>query len=165
MRLLDANVLIEAARTYYPLDVAPGYWEWVEASHARGTVASVAAVREEIVHGDDPLAEWARTRPASFWIPESDETVAAIRVLAAWVERPDSQFTRAARDEFLSSADLRLIAEGMAHRHVVVTRELPQPGARKRVLIPDACLPHGVRWESPFDVYRALGLRLERPAP
>ncbi|SDF11543.1 protein of unknown function [Cellulosimicrobium cellulans] len=165
MHLLDANVLIEAARTYYPLDIARGYWEWVEASHARGMVASVAAVREEIIHGDDALAEWARTVPTSFWIPESDETVAAIGVLATWVERPDSPFTRAARNEFLDSADLLLIAEGMAHRHVVVTRELSHPESKKRVLIPDACLPHGVRWENPFDVYRALGLRLERPSP
>ena len=44
--LLDANVLIEGSRFCYAFDLAPGYWDWLEAIHGIGDIASVAAVRD-----------------------------------------------------------------------------------------------------------------------
>ena len=52
------------------------------------------------------------------------------------------------------------MAAAHAGRHVVVTREQPAPDAKKRILIPDACLAMGVRYADPFSVYEALGLTL-----
>jgi hypothetical protein len=63
--LLDANVLIEGSRFYYAFDLAPRYWDWLEATHGRGDIASVPAVRDEITGGADQLAEWARQLPTS----------------------------------------------------------------------------------------------------
>ena len=37
--LLDANVLIEGSRFYYAFNLAPGYWDWLEATHGRGDIA------------------------------------------------------------------------------------------------------------------------------
>ena len=31
MYLLDTNVFIEAKNRYYSFDLAPGFWEWLEA--------------------------------------------------------------------------------------------------------------------------------------
>lgn len=47
MFLLDANVLIEASRTYYSVRIAPTYWAWLADQHLAGNIASVASVRKE----------------------------------------------------------------------------------------------------------------------
>lgn len=42
--LLDSNVLIDAAYRYYPFDVFPGLWEWLDQLIDEGEVASVDMV-------------------------------------------------------------------------------------------------------------------------
>lgn len=32
MYLLDANVFIEAKNRYYGFDLAPGFWDWLDAA-------------------------------------------------------------------------------------------------------------------------------------
>ena len=39
---VDANVLIEAHRTYYAPDLAPVFWEWMAEQAEKGTIASVS---------------------------------------------------------------------------------------------------------------------------
>lgn len=68
MFLLDANVFIEAARTYYAPALAPTFWSWLTQQHQGGTVASIEAVRDELVAGQDPLAAWAKGLPTGFWL-------------------------------------------------------------------------------------------------
>ena len=36
--LLDANIFIEAANKWYPMDVAPGFWDALAAKHHEGKV-------------------------------------------------------------------------------------------------------------------------------
>ena len=158
--LLDANVLIEGSRFYYAFNLAPGYWDWLEATHGRGDIASVPAVRDEITNGSDQLAAWAGQLPESFWIPESSATVDSIATAAAWVVNDPRDFTDAAQAEFLDSADLRLLAEAHATGLTVVTREISEPFRRNRVKIPDVCIGLTVACENPFPVYTRLGLRL-----
>ena len=159
--LLDANVLIEGSRFYYAFDLAPGYWNWLEATHGHGDIASVPAVRDEITGGTDQLAAWARQLPESFWMSESSATVDSIGTAAAWVVNEPRDFTAAAQAEFLGSADLRLIAEAHASGLTVVTREISEPFRLNRVKIPDVCIGLTVACESPFPVYTRLGLRLD----
>lgn len=161
MYLLDANVFITAARQHFSFDLAPGYWTWLVEQHAAGRLASVAAVRDELLGGQDALSIWTESLPSSFWLHESTQTVAAMRSLAAWASATH-RFTPAAITEFLDSADLRLIAEGHAGRHTVVTHEVSSPGSRRRVLIPDACAELKVPCTNPWQLHRALGLRLDR---
>lgn len=160
MHLLDANVLIEAKNTYYRFGIAPGFWQWLRDAHRSGQVASVPAVKQELLAQEDELASWARRLPDSFWIPESAATVDALRSLAVWTMQTAPLFTIGARTDFLASADYRLIAEAIAGSHFVVTREQPAPRAVKRVKIPDVCAALGVVVTSPFDAYSALGLEL-----
>lgn len=163
MFLIDSNVLIEAKNFYYAFGVAPGFWQWIEVAHAAGDVASIPAVRDELLEQDDELSDWTRRLPPTFWLEETAETVAALRSLAHWAMNEAPRFTQQARTDFLASADYRLIAEARAGSHTVVTREQPAPMAIKRILIPDACSAHAVQCASPFDVYSALGLTLVLP--
>lgn len=89
MFLLDANVLIEASRTYYSVRIAPTYWAWLADQHLAGNIASVASVRKEIDDGKaGHLTTWATTLPPTFWIQPSQPSIQAMTVLTAWTMDP-----------------------------------------------------------------------------
>jgi len=161
MHLLDANAFMEASRLYYSFQIAPGYWGWlVERGEAR-QVASVEAVYDEIVAGRGDLVAWAKAPVLDgFWLPDTAESLAIAADVAAWANHADRPFTQAAIEEFMQSADLRLIAQASALGATVVTRETPDPNCKKRVKIPDAARAIGVRCVQPFVAYASLGLTL-----
>ena len=158
MFLLDANVFIEAARTYYAPSLAPTFWSWLTQRHQGGTVASIEAVRDELVAGQDPLAAWARGLPTGFWLAPDQAAVTSMGNLSTWAMSPQRGYTQAARSEFLAAADYLLVAQAHSGGHELVTREQPRPESKKRVMIPDACDAMGVPWRDPFEVYHQLGL-------
>ncbi len=159
--LFDANTFMEAARLYYSFKLAPGFWEWLISPPMRAHIASIDAVRDEIGNGTGDLVDWAKhTAPADFWRRPTQATLGAAQELSRWATDPDRKFKQAAVDQFLASCDYWLIAEAMASRLSVVTREVPAPGSKKAIKIPDACMAFGVSCEQPFAVYQRLGLRL-----
>lgn len=160
MYLLDANAFMEANRLYYAFDIAPGFWTWLGDSSLAGQVASIEAVKDEITAGTGDLVGWARARPATFWLADTNDVLVAMRELAAWAANPARQYRQEAIDEFLDSADYRLIAHAIATGATVVTREQPAPDAKKKIKIPDVCDAFDVAWTDPFSLYRALGMRL-----
>jgi hypothetical protein len=163
MHLLDANVFIAAKNGYYGIDFAPGFWDWLAQEHPRSGLRSIAAVRDELLAQDDDLAAWVRGMPAGFWLEESDAEVLSLRAVAAWSMGSELRFTQQARTDFLAAADYRLVAQALAGRHTVVTHEVSQPEAQKRIKLPDACEAFGVVHRRPFELFRQLGLRLVRP--
>lgn len=160
MFLLDANAFIEANRLYYGFDIAPGFWEWLERPSVAAQVASVPAVKDEITAGTGPLVTWAKGLPPAFWLAETAGTVAAMTHLSGWASDPARPYGSAAVNEFLGSADLRLVAHASVIGATVVTREKPAPESKTSVKIPEACDAAGVLWTDPFAAYRSLGLRL-----
>lgn len=161
MYLVDANVLIEAKNRYYAFDIAPGFWAWLDHAHARGTVFSIERVGEELRHGDDELAEWAKTH-RSFFYPIDQPTTSFFTRLSAWAQ--SRNFTQAALDEFSAdAADYLLVAFAAAHTCTVVTHETAGSGSRKRVKIPDACQALDVTWVNTFEMLRRTGVILELP--
>lgn len=154
MYLLDANIFIQAKNRHYAFDVVPGFWRWLERAHGIGIAGSVERVREELLVGQDELADWARTH-SSFFQPIDDDTAACFRPLLEWASSAPAGYKSAALNEFSSdAADFLLVAHALAHRHVVVTHEVPSPNSSRRVKIPDACKALGVEWESPFAMLR-----------
>lgn len=160
MYLLDANAFMEANRLYYAFDIAPGLWTWLRDSGLTGEVGSIDAVRDEITAGTGDLVAWAGDLPARFWVVDTDDVVAAMAELAGWANHPARQYKQEAVNEFMASADLKLIAHAMVSGATVVTREQPAPDSRKKIKIPDVCSAFHVAWIDPFSAYRALGLRL-----
>lgn len=160
MYLLDANAFMEAYRLYYAFDIAPGFWKWLGDSSLARQVGSIDAVKEEITAGTGDLVTWAASLPPEFWVADTDDVVAAMAELAAWANEPARQYRQEAVDEFMASADLKLIAHAMVSGATVVTREQPAPDSKKKIKIPDACNEFRVSWTDPFGAYRALGLRL-----
>lgn len=161
MYLLDANVFILAARTYYSPDIAPGFWDWLLEQHDLGHIASIAQVKTELTAGTkgDFLSGWAREAPESFWRQPLSDAAASFQPIRRWATSPDRPYSELAVREFFDVADSYLVAEGHANGHNVVTFEQPRPETKKRVALPDACLTLGVPFSNPFQIYRKLGLR------
>jgi hypothetical protein len=61
LHLFDANVLITASNTYYPLDGVLEFWEWIDHQAMIGRIKLPVEVLEEILAGskkEDPLLDW-----------------------------------------------------------------------------------------------------------
>lgn len=160
MYLIDANAFIEASRHYYSFNLAPRYWTWLHEQSVSGAISSIQAVYDELSDGDDELSAWVRENtPEQFWLPEDNASVATISDLAAWAVGPTREFTQPAIDEFMGSADLRLVAQAKALNATVITREVASPDSKKRVKLPDAAAAVGVACVQPFQAYVRLGLR------
>ena len=143
MFLLNANAFIEASRLYYGFDIAPGFWRWLEDPLLAGQVASMQVIRDEVTAGSGPLVVWAKSLPSDFWLQETADTVSALTGLSAWAMDPNRPYSQAAVNEFLGSADLRLVAHAAAIGATVVTSDAAR-----------------VTWTDPFTAYRSLGLQL-----
>ena len=62
--LLDANVLITANSTYYPLDQIPEFWSWLHHQAISDRIKIPREIMEEIKAGrkdNDPLLDWICT--------------------------------------------------------------------------------------------------------
>jgi hypothetical protein len=58
--LLDANVLIDAGRDYYPPDRVPEFWDWLRFQGESGAVKIPEEMYEEVIQGNDRVAAWLR---------------------------------------------------------------------------------------------------------
>lgn len=159
MYLLDTNVLIEAKNRYYAFDIAPGFWAWLDRAHDQGLACSIEAVRNELLAGNDELADWTRQHP-DFFRPLDQATTQHFAPLTAWAN--SRNFTPAAIAAFTgNAADYLLVAFAREHQHTLVTHERPDPNAKARVFIPDACIALGVEYADTFKMLRATGARLD----
>lgn len=154
--LLDANVFIEAKNRYYGMDIAPGFWSWLESEHEDDLLATVRAVYNEIVPGGDDLAVWMAAHP-TMALDVEPEDGPQFTQLSDWLTS-SGRYQQPAIIEFLSVADYQLVAQAATRGAIVVTHEIPSVG--KRVKIPDACNALSVEWMDPFTMLRAEGARL-----
>jgi len=160
MCLLDANVFIEAKNRHFGFDICPGFWEWLVLRHQQGSVFSIAAVRDELLRGNDALTDWTRSLPDSFFLSPDQRAFPVLAMLSSWASSPAVRFTQAATADFLASADYLLAAQARAVGFIVVTHELSNPASRRRVMLPDACLEIGVSTIGAYEFMRREGLRL-----
>ena len=57
--VLDANVLIQAAREYYAFDLVPAFWDKLVDLASNSRVLSIDRVKFELDRGNDELKAWA----------------------------------------------------------------------------------------------------------
>lgn len=152
--LLDANVFIEAKRRHYGFDFCPAFWDWLDRQHAAGKVFSIEKVGDELLSGNDDLSNWARQRGPAFFLPPDARMLPSLAVVAKWVQ--GQQYRPGAVGAFLEDADYYLVAHAHAHRHVVVTHEVPSDGVRQ-VKIPNVAIGLKLKCMTPYEM-----LRLER---
>jgi hypothetical protein len=159
LHLFDANVLITASNTYYPLDLVPEFWSWVEYQATLGTIQLPQEMLEEVLAGgkkNDPLLEWVKDHQESLRFDEDvDATLVQSVVGSGYApDLTDDELEEIGRDPFL-------IAYALAGaERCVVTVEVSAPSKkRQNRRVPDVCNDFGVTCHNPFTVYRNLGFR------
>jgi len=139
---LDSNVFIEAKNGYYGFEIAPGFWEALDEHAAHGRVGSSIVVHDELVAGDDELAQWARERTDSFVMP--DQNVQDLfNDVADYVRKTYNDPFAA---DFLSKADPWVIAHALSEGNTVVTQEVLAGKDSRKVKIPNVCREFNVRY-------------------
>jgi hypothetical protein len=149
--LLDSNVFIQAKNLHYGFDFCPAFWDWLVASNAAGTVASIEKVGDELGAGQDQLALWAAAQGNAFFLPPTQAMVLTLAQVSQWANAQG--FEPAAVATFLQVADYWLVAHALAHGLVVVTHEVPAQSIKK-IKIPNACLALGIPCINPYEMLR-----------
>lgn len=160
--LLDANVLITANSTYYPLDQIPEFWRWVHHQAASGRLKIPREIMDEIKAGrkdQDPLLDWICSegiQDALVFDEIVDAALVQYVVSAGYApDLRDDEIEKIGRDPFL-------IAYALADpaNRTVVTIEVSRLSAqRANRKIPDVCQSLGVSSCGPFALNKALGFK------
>ena len=135
--LLDSNIFIQAKNLHYSFDFCPAFWEWLDAGNKKGTVFSIEKVRDELIGGDDELAEWAKARGAEFFLPPDSDIVPSLAAVSTWAG--GGSYEPGAVSQFLQVADYYLVAHALAKGFDVVTHEVAANSVKK-IKIPNACI-------------------------
>jgi hypothetical protein len=160
--LLDANVLITANSTYYPLDQIPEFWSWLHHEATSNRIKIPREIMEEIKAGrkdDDPLLDWICTAEieAALLLGEAVDVALVQHVVSTGYapDLSDDEVEKIGRDPFL-------IAYALADpaNRTVVTTEVSRPSAqRHNRKVPDVCQTVGAVSCGPFALNKALGFR------
>ena len=154
--MIDTNVLIEAKNRHYGFDFCPAFWTWLADSNLSGRVFSIQRVRDELVQGDDELADWARDLGERFFLNPTEQMEYTLKTIGEWAHKQgfDSQVI----EDFMHGADCYLVAQALAGGFEVVTHEIFSTG-KKRIKIPNACDAVGVKYLTSFEMLRREGAR------
>ncbi len=157
--LLDANVLIDANRDYYPLDRVPEFWDWLEHHGAAGVVKVPVEIYEEVRDGTDDLATWTKQRSVADALrhPAEAQVDLVARVIAEGysADLTDTEIVKLGRDPFL-------VAYALADpgSHCIVTTEGSKPSRiRANRHLPDVARSLGIASCNTFEFTRRLDFR------
>ena len=154
--LLDANVLIDANRDYYPIDRVREFWGWLVHQGMTGSVKIPLEIYEEIKEGKDQLAQWTRNpvRKKALLLEEAADPVRVSDTIKRGYapDLTEGDIEKLGKDPFLIS-----YAQFNRDGHTIVTTEVSRPsrkGANRH--IPDVCTTLGIRWCNTFKFIRDL---------
>ena len=157
--LLDANVLIDANRDYYPINRVPEFWEWLVDLGGKGVVKIPIEVYEEIKEGNDELAKWAKresVREALLFDGEVNTVLVRHAIETGYGnDLTDADIEKLGRDPFIIAYALAAPSEW-----IIVTTEASRPsaiGANRH--LPDVCDYLGLLHKNTFEFVRELDFR------
>ena len=162
--LLDANVLIDANRDYYPLDRVPEFWDWLLQMTQLGRVKVPEEIYEEIVlpkpSRPDALADWLRDHKDDLVLNEQVRPDLLAQVIdEGYADNlTDEEIENIGRDPFLIAYALVDPLE-----RCVVTTERSKP-SRKRANkhLPDVGGGVHVDCKNTFELIQELDFRTSR---
>ena len=128
--LLDANVLIDANRDYYPIARVPEFWEWLEHKGLEALVGIPVEVYDEIKGRTDDVGKWAKQQEVeeALLLDEEADVSLVSRVMDQGYasDLSDDEVEKVGRDPFL-------IAYALARPRdrCVVTTERSKPSRQR----------------------------------
>jgi hypothetical protein len=156
--LLDANILITAARYFYNFDFGNNFWDFLVRKAEDNRIKSIDKVYDEIIRGNDRLKEWAKTDFFEHFLDTTEaEVLNNYSELIEWAEKQEGRYDLDAIDDFREegNADPWLIAYAMKNKQkiVIVTFEKKDDGIKRKIPIPNVCEEFGIGY---CDLYRML---------
>ena len=155
--LLDANVLIDADRDYYPIDRVSEFWDWLLDNANAGRLKVPLEMYEEVVAGAGVLPDWLTNNRASMVLDEDvDPQIVNLVIAEGYAnDLTDVEIEKLGRDPFLIA--YALTDPGC---HCVVTTEVSRPSRiRANRHIPDVCSDLGITCIDTFRLIRELDFR------
>ena len=159
--LLDANILITAANTYYGISRVPEFWSWLHHQAASGHVKLPIEMYEEVLEGrqeDDELLDWVKddkNRPALVLDEMSNpELVRRVVVEGYANDLADDEVEKIGRDPFLIAYAL-----GNPERCIVTTEVSKPKKQRHNRHVPDVCQSLNVSCCGPWELNERLGFK------
>ena len=159
--LLDANVLIDANRDYYPIERVPEFWDWLKEMGDLGRVKIPEEIFEEIVLPPpkyrDVLVEWLQANKSAMVLDEQVNEDLLVQVIDDGYadDLSDVDIEKVGMDPFL-------IAYAVAYpsERLVITTEHSKPSrTRANRHVPDVCNDLRVGCEDTFYMIRRLNFR------
>jgi hypothetical protein len=115
---LDTNFLIDAARIHFPIKEHSDFWIWLAQLGEQGIVTISTQVYEEVMAGNDHLAEWLHTH-RSVLVQDTLNYIQALpQVLQSYEVVDEATLERLKADPYV-------IAHAVTLGGCVVTREIP----------------------------------------
>ena len=154
--LLDANVLIDANRDYYPIKRVPEFWGWLVYFGKTGNIKIPLEIYEELRNGNDDLAEWAKLSEIkdALLFDEEAEISLVRKVLDEGYanDLSDVDVEKLGRDPFLIAYALNDI-----NNRSVVTTEVSSTGKKRaNRRIPDVCKSFDISCYHVFEFLKIL---------
>lgn len=162
--LVDANVVMTAANTYYRHTWVPEFWLWLAHHGVQGHIKMPIEIFEEIKDtssstSKDELFLWAKesqNRDAIVLPGEADpHAVQHVLTHGYSDDLTDVQLEGLGRDPFLIA---HALIDPANRRVVTHEKSHPKKSAQNRK-IPDACNAVGVSYCTPFDMMLDLGFK------
>jgi hypothetical protein len=117
--LLDANILITAARDFYNFDFGNNFWDFLVLKAEDNRIKSIDKVYDEIIGGNDRLKEWAKTDFFEHFLDTTEaEVLNNYSELMEWVGKQKGKYNQNAINIFTkeNNADPWLIAYTMKNK-------------------------------------------------
>ncbi len=154
--LLDADTVIRADSTFYPLRRFAIFWQWLCHNGSAGILKIPMEQFEEIVAGTGELVDWLNeqeNKKALLFHEESDPgLVAAVTARGYAADLNESELATVGRDPFLIAHAFAASSE-----RCVVSFETSAPSKlRANRKVPDVCVTLGVRCVTLFDLIKEL---------
>jgi len=154
--LLDANVLIDANRDYYPMIRVPEFWNWLLHHAEKGTVKLPQEIFGEPKSGSDQLAKWfKRGQDGTELLLKEEVDVDLVRrvIEVGYAQNlTDEEVVKIGNDPFLIAYALA----DTANRRVVTTEASKPSTQRANRRVPDVCAQLGVKSINTFQFIREL---------
>jgi hypothetical protein len=159
--LLDANILITAANTYYGISRVPEFWSWLQHQGTSGRIKIPVEMYEEVLEGrkdGDELLDWVKndTNREALVFDETSKPDLVQRVVKEGYANhlTDDEIEKLGRDPFL-------IAYGLVEANrCITTTEVSKPSRQRHNRhIPDVCATLKLSWCGPWDLNKHLGFK------
>ncbi len=154
--LLDADTLIRADRTYYPLQRFPVFWEWLFYHSGIGNIKIPQEQFDEVIAGKGELVDWLseKTKKETLLLPGvvDPQLVSTVIEQGYAPDLNETELLTVGQDPFLIAYALVSIAD-----RTVVSFETSAPAKqRANRKIPDVCAGLGIKCITLFDLIKTL---------